>query len=90
MGVELASVPAGVVEGLRAARPGLEIVDLGPIIRPLRRSKDPDELEVLRRSMRAGEAAHAAALAEVRPGMTRNGIPAWASASASSAPRPKT
>jgi Xaa-Pro aminopeptidase len=70
VGVEPASVPAGVVEGLRAARPGLEIVDLGPIIRPLRRSKDPDELEVLRRSMRAGEAAHAAALAEVRPGMT--------------------
>ncbi len=58
--------PPGVVEGLRAARPGLEIVDIGPIIRPLRRSKDPDEIEILRRSMRAGEAAQAAALAEMR------------------------
>ena len=41
--------PPGVVEGLRAAWPGLEIVDIGPIIRPLRRSKDPDEVAVLRR-----------------------------------------
>jgi Xaa-Pro aminopeptidase len=70
IGVELASVPAGVVEGLRAARPGVELVDLGPIIRPLRRAKDPDEIEVLRRSMLAGEAGHAAALAKVEPGMT--------------------
>ena len=53
--------------------PDLEIVDLGPIIRPLRRSKDPDEIAVLRRSMRAGEAAHAAALAEVEPGDDRAG-----------------
>ena len=45
VGVELAGVPAGVVEGLRAARPGLEIVDIGPLIRPLRRSKDPDEID---------------------------------------------
>jgi Xaa-Pro aminopeptidase len=70
IGVELGSVPAGVVEGLRAARPGLEIVDLDPIIRPMRRSKDADEIAVLRRSMKAGEAGQAVALAEVRPGMT--------------------
>ncbi len=70
IGVEMACVPAGLVEGLRAERPGLEVVDIGPLIRPMRRSKDPDEVETLRRSMRAGEAAHAAALAEMRPGMT--------------------
>ena len=70
MGIELATVPAAIVEGLREARPGLEIVDIGPIIRRLRRSKDPDEIEVLRQSMRSGEAAQAAALREVRPGMT--------------------
>ena len=70
VGIEMAGVPSGVVEGLRASRPGLEIVNIGPLIRPLRRSKDPDEIETLRRSMRAGEAAQAAALAEVRPGMT--------------------
>jgi Xaa-Pro aminopeptidase len=70
VGVELAGVPAGIVEGLRATRPGLEILDIGPLIRPLRRSKDPDEIATLRRSMRAGEAAQAAALARVQPGMT--------------------
>jgi Xaa-Pro aminopeptidase len=70
LGVELSCVPAGLVESLRQSRPGLEIVDIGPLVRPLRRSKDPDEIETLRRSMRAGEAAQAAALAQVRPGMS--------------------
>jgi Xaa-Pro aminopeptidase len=70
IGVELSCVPSGLVEGLRASRPGCEFVDIGPLMRPLRRAKDPDEVETLRRSMRAGEAAHAAALAEIRPGMT--------------------
>ena len=69
-GIELASVPAGVVEGLRATRPGLEIVDLSRVIRPMRRAKDADEVETLRRVMKAGEAGHAAALTEVKPGMT--------------------
>jgi Xaa-Pro aminopeptidase len=70
IGVELAAVPAGVVEGLRTSRPGVEIVDIGPLIRPLRRAKHADEIETLRSSMRAGEAALAAALEKVRPGMT--------------------
>jgi Xaa-Pro aminopeptidase len=70
IGVELAAVPGGVVEGLRSVRPGLEVVDIGPLIRPLRRTKHADEVAVLRRSMQAGEAGLAAALAKVRPGMT--------------------
>lgn len=70
VGVELGAVPSGVVEGLRAARPGLEIVDIGPILRTMRRAKDPDEVAAIRRSVRAGEAAHAAALATMKPGMT--------------------
>ncbi len=70
VGIELATVPAAIVEGVREAHPDIEIVDIGPIIRRLRRSKDPDEIEVLRQSMRSGEAAQAAALAQVRPGMT--------------------
>src|SRR5262245_40502006 len=36
----------------------------------LRRRKDADEAELLRRSMRAGEAGHAWARASVRPGMS--------------------
>jgi Xaa-Pro aminopeptidase len=70
LGVELASVPVGVVEGVKAARPRLEIVDIGPLIRPLRRAKHADEIDLLRRSMRAGEAGLAAALEKARPGMT--------------------
>jgi Xaa-Pro aminopeptidase len=70
LGVELSSVPAGVVEGLRSARPGLEILDIAPIIRELRRAKDPDEIAVLLRSMRAGEKGQAAALEQIKPGMT--------------------
>jgi Xaa-Pro aminopeptidase len=70
IGVELSSVPAGVIEGLRSTRPGLEIVDIAPIFRGLRRSKDPDEIEVLLRSMRAGEKGQAAALEQIKPGMS--------------------
>jgi Xaa-Pro aminopeptidase len=70
VGIELAGVPAGLVEGLRAARPNLEIVDIGPLMRPLRRKKDADEIALLRRSMHAGEAGLAAAHEKVRPGMT--------------------
>ena len=70
VGVELASVPAGVVEGLRSVRRGLEVIDLAPVIRPLRRAKDPDEIDVLLRSMRAGEDGQAAALEQIKPGMT--------------------
>jgi Xaa-Pro aminopeptidase len=70
IGIELAGVPSGLVEGLRGTRPGIEIVDIGPLIRTMRRAKDPDEIELLRRSMRAGEAAQAAALVQVRPNIT--------------------
>ncbi len=36
----------------------------------LRRTKDPDEVDLLRRCMRAAEAGHAWARANIRPGMT--------------------
>jgi Xaa-Pro aminopeptidase len=70
VGLELACVPSGVVEGLRTARSGLELVDLGPIIRPMRRSKDPDEIAATRAAIAAGEAGHRKALADLEPGMT--------------------
>jgi Xaa-Pro aminopeptidase len=70
LGIEMASVPAGVLEGLRSSRPGMEVIDISPVIRPLRRAKDADEIDVLRRSMRAGEAGLAASLEQVKPGMT--------------------
>ncbi|MBX6312241.1 MAG: aminopeptidase P family protein [Isosphaeraceae bacterium] len=70
VGIEPSSVPAGIVQGMVSARPDLELVDLDSIIRDLRRVKDEDELALLRQSIRAGEAGHAAALAEIRPGMS--------------------
>ena len=70
VGVELGAVPSGVLEGLRSARANLEIVDLSPLIRPLRARKDADEIAAMQRSMRAGEAGHAAGLARIKPGMT--------------------
>lgn len=39
-------------------------------ITQMRRQKDADELDVLRQSMRAGEAGHAWARANIKPGMT--------------------
>jgi Xaa-Pro aminopeptidase len=68
-----------VVAGVKAAHAGLRIHDrpgdpyaaavTGTLAR-LRRQKDPDELAVLERCMRAGEAGHAWARATVRPGMS--------------------
>ncbi len=51
---------------LAASRPYI----LDPLIRKLRRAKDPDELALIRGSVRAGEAAHAAAIAQIRPGLS--------------------
>ncbi len=70
IGMELGTVPGGLVEGLRAARSGLSIIDLDPVVRPLKRVKDGDELALLNRSIRAGEAGHAAAMAKLTPGMS--------------------
>lgn len=70
VGVELGAVPSGVVTGLLASNPNLELVDLSPLIRPLRRQKHADEVALMKRAMRAGEAGQAAALAQLRPGMT--------------------
>jgi Xaa-Pro aminopeptidase len=49
---------------------GSRIVLLDHFIRRSRRTKDADEVMVVKQSVRAGEAAHAAALAEVKPGMS--------------------
>jgi Xaa-Pro aminopeptidase len=59
------------IESFSAAELGrAEPFSLDPIIQNLRRSKDPDELAVVRRSVQAGEAGHAAALYRIEPGMS--------------------
>jgi Xaa-Pro aminopeptidase len=69
IGIDL-QVPAVLVELVRTDRPGLELLRVDETIRGLRRSKDPDELDILRRAVRAAEAGAAVALQEVKPGMT--------------------
>ena len=71
IGVELAAVPAGVVDGTRAARPRLEIVDIGPLIRPLAAGQTCRRNRSAARSMRAGEAGLAAASGESPAGDDR-------------------
>ncbi|MGE0608348.1 MAG: M24 family metallopeptidase [Pirellulales bacterium] len=70
IGYEASAVPAGILEALRAARPDLKTVPVDSVLHRLKRQKDLDELAVIRRSMAAGDAAHAAALQDVRPGMS--------------------
>jgi len=69
-GYEAASAPAALVDGVRAARPGVQLADVGPLVHQLRRAKEPDEVAALRNSLCAATAALVAAMREIRPGMT--------------------
>ncbi|HMP15797.1 MAG TPA: M24 family metallopeptidase, partial [Gemmatales bacterium] len=66
IGLEYAQVPAGVVTEFKDS----QFINIDPILPGLKRRKDPDELEVLKRSMRAGEAGMEAGLHQIQPGMT--------------------
>lgn len=70
LAVETASLPAGIIMGMESARGPIAVHALEDIVRGLRRRKDPDEIALIRASILAGEAGHAAALAQARPGMT--------------------
>ncbi|MBA3887407.1 MAG: aminopeptidase P family protein [Acidobacteria bacterium] len=64
------AVPASVSLRLSETRPNLSATVVGPVARRLMRSKDADEIALLRRSMLAIEAGFAAAREHVHPGMT--------------------
>jgi Xaa-Pro aminopeptidase len=70
IGYEASACPAGLVDGLREARPGVRLANLDAAIRGLRRMKEADEVAAIRRSLGAATAALVAAMAELRPGMT--------------------
>jgi Xaa-Pro aminopeptidase len=67
IGVESSQVPAGVLNGIIQ---GTEITNVDATIHAIKRRKDVDELELLNRSMRAGEAAMTAGLRDIKPGMS--------------------
>jgi Xaa-Pro aminopeptidase len=65
-----ASVPALVADRVRQSGRDLRLVDVGPVVHRLMRSKDEDEVALLRRCMDVAGAGFAAALAGIEPGMT--------------------
>ena len=67
--VEKSAPPLNAFAALDTA-PAAAGSELGSIIRSLRRSKEADEISLLRRCLRAAEAAHARALEVVRPGVS--------------------
>src|SRR5262245_38080171 len=67
---EASACPAGLIDGLRAARPGVQLSNLDSAIRNLRRTKETDEVMAIRRSLSAATAALVAAMTELRAGMT--------------------
>lgn len=69
-GIEAGYVPAGLTEGIRALHPGAEFVSIDRVIRDLRRAKDPDEVALIKLSVKAMEAGFHAARTGVVPGMT--------------------
>jgi Xaa-Pro aminopeptidase len=66
IGIESSDVPAGAI----GSHPDSTPLPIEGVVRQLRRAKDSDEVALIRRAIRAGEAGQAAALAEIRPGMT--------------------
>ena len=50
--------------------PGCSLADAGPDLRRLRRIKDPDEVQVLRRLAAIAEAGYARAREILRPGIS--------------------
>ena len=67
IGIEESQVPAGIFHGLSKDK---ELISIDPVLPGLKRRKDPDEVDLLRRSMRAGEAGMAAGLKDIKPGMS--------------------
>jgi Xaa-Pro aminopeptidase len=70
IGVESSSIPGRLLAHLSERCAQAEITDVEAAVSELARAKDPDEIAVLARSIRAGESAQEAALEQVSPGMT--------------------
>jgi Xaa-Pro dipeptidase len=70
IGVEAAAVPGWLHPGLEDLREAGRIADAGAQLARLRRSKDADELDVIRRNVGLAETAYARAAEVVRPGAT--------------------
>ncbi len=70
IGYEATACPAALADGLRAVRTDVQLVDVDPQVRQLRRAKDADEVQQIKTSLQAATAGLCAAMRDVRPGMT--------------------
>jgi len=70
IGYEASAALAGLTEGLRGERGDVAWINVDSTLHKLKRSKDADEIALLKRAIKAGEAGHAAGLKDIRPGMT--------------------
>lgn len=70
VGVESTGVAAGIADRLAQQRGTLRLTAIDQTLHQMKRSKDPDEIELIRLAMRAGDAGHAAGLEQIRPGLT--------------------
>jgi Xaa-Pro aminopeptidase len=70
VGIEPRFASTGLIDKLRDRTPDLRTFDLEPSLVRSRRKKDQDELALMRRSIAAGDAGHAAALERIAPGMS--------------------
>lgn len=73
--IESSTAPAVVIRSVGSERSAPAFENIDPTVHHMRRSKDPDEVAVLRRAMKAGDAGHAAAMRELKPGMSE--VDAW-------------
>jgi Xaa-Pro aminopeptidase len=68
--IESRAVPCELLHGLRAKSPETSFVALDECLLVMRRKKLLDEMELIRKCIRAGEAGHARSWEVVRPGAT--------------------
>jgi Xaa-Pro aminopeptidase len=69
-GYEAAHVPAAILDGLRSLCGTVRLSPVDAAMHSMKRSKDADELAVIRSSLAAADAAFEAARLQTRPGMT--------------------
>ena len=74
LGIESEHLTVAARDALAAAHPGLELVPLAGTVESLRITKDDEELAALEEACRISDAALAALLPEVRPGLTERAV----------------
>ncbi|MCX5833155.1 MAG: Xaa-Pro peptidase family protein [Deltaproteobacteria bacterium] len=70
LGTELDILTVEQFEGIRKAFPGFDFVNITPLLLELRKRKEPEEIERIRKSCEAVHAGHLAVMEELHEGMT--------------------